>query len=94
MLIVNNRVIKSGTGGGALSKSMINMRLAPGDVSATLTGYSHNGVSPLGLATPMPMVISHHIVSLLSSQQTQTVWLGAGEKDLKVQVHTFSSSHS
>lgn len=69
-----------------LTKSMINMRLAPADVSARLTGYTHNAVTPFGLATALPMIISHHLLALTASPVYDYVWLGAGEKDLKVKV--------
>ena len=70
------------SGGGApLSKSRINMRLCPEDVSATLTGYVNNAVSPIGLATSLPIIMSHRIAALAPDDQ---FWLGAGEVDLKV----------
>ena len=40
------------------------MRLCPEDVSDALSGFGHNGVSPVGLATPLPIVLSHRIARL------------------------------
>lgn len=56
------------------------MRLCPEEISDNLTGYSHNGVSPMGLATKLPILISHKITQL----EPDFFWLGAGEVDLKV----------
>ena len=44
---------------GGLSKKQVNLRLAPEDVSLELTGFGHNAVSPVGMATPIPLVMSH-----------------------------------
>lgn len=63
------------------SKSKVRFRLAPEDVSARLTGYEHNAVSPVALADPnVPLVLSHHIAAL----QPDFFWLGGGEVDLKL----------
>jgi hypothetical protein len=63
------------------SKSKVKFRLAPDDVSARLTGYVHNAVSPVALADPsVPLVLSHHIAAL----QPDFFWLGGGEADLKL----------
>jgi prolyl-tRNA editing enzyme YbaK/EbsC (Cys-tRNA(Pro) deacylase) len=64
-----------------LSKSKVKLRLAPPEVSARLTGYSHNAVSPVGLVDrTVPIVLSHHVAAL----QPDFVWLGGGEVDLKL----------
>ena len=45
--------------GGALGTKAFNMRLCPEEVSDSLTGFEHNAVSPIGIATPdMPIVLS------------------------------------
>jgi prolyl-tRNA editing enzyme YbaK/EbsC (Cys-tRNA(Pro) deacylase) len=56
------------------------MRLCPEDVSDALSGYQHNAVSPIGIATPLPVVLSHRIKDLVPDW----FWIGAGEVDLKV----------
>lgn len=65
---------------GSMSRKQVNMRLAPEDVSDELTGFSHNAVSPIGIRTQLPVIISHRITQL----QPDFFWLGAGEVDLKV----------
>ena len=71
--------------GRGYGKQYFNLRLAPGDVSDALTGYTHNGVSPIGLATRLPIVLSDAVVALSSpSDNDGLFFLGAGEVDLKV----------
>jgi prolyl-tRNA editing enzyme YbaK/EbsC (Cys-tRNA(Pro) deacylase) len=65
---------------GKLSKKQINMRLCPEDVSNELTGFEHNGVSPIAIKTRLPIILSHKIAAL----HPDVFWLGAGEVDLKV----------
>jgi len=65
---------------GQVGKQYYNMRLAPEDVSDELSGYSHNAVTPLGIKTPLPIILSHRIAEL----QPSFFFLGAGEVDLKV----------
>ena len=48
--------------------------------SCTRTGFRHNGVSPIGLATPLPIILSHRIAELPENN----IWLGAGEPNLKL----------
>jgi len=40
------------------------MRLCPEAVSDELSGFGHNGVSPVGLATRLPIIISHRVTQL------------------------------
>ena len=50
--------------GGALGTKAFNMRLCPEEVSNSLTGFEHNAVSPIGIATPdMPIVLSDRCAS-------------------------------
>ncbi len=45
--------------GGALGTKAFNMRLCPADVSDRLTGFQHNAVSPIGIASrDMPIILS------------------------------------
>eukprot|EP00887_Chlorella_sp_A99_P000460 scaffold17.g460.t1 len=66
--------------GGKHSRKHFNMRLAPEAVSDELTGFSHNAVSPIGIRTQLPVVLSHRIMQL----SPDFFWIGAGEVDLKV----------
>ncbi|KAI0567256.1 YbaK/aminoacyl-tRNA synthetase-associated protein [Gracilaria domingensis] len=47
-----------------------------------VTGYVPNGVTPLGLLTPMPVVVAKQIADL----SPEEFWLGAGEVSLKWRV--------
>lgn len=65
---------------GRVGKQYFNMRLCPEDVSDSLSGYEHNAVSPIGIKTPLPIILSHEITKL----QPDFFFLGAGEVDVKV----------
>jgi len=65
-------------GNNALGRKQYNMRMVEEETSRRLSGYEHNAVTPLGMTTPMPIIISSSIASL------DTIWLGAGEVDLKL----------
>lgn len=64
---------------GNLPKAKINMRMVQDEVTAQLTGYGHNAVTPICSATRMPIVMSDKIAALDGH-----FFLGAGETDLKV----------
>jgi prolyl-tRNA editing enzyme YbaK/EbsC (Cys-tRNA(Pro) deacylase) len=64
---------------GKLPKSKMNMRMVADEVTAELTGYGHNSVTPICSATRMPIVMSDKIAAL-----DGPFFLGAGETDLKV----------
>eukprot|EP00897_Mesotaenium_endlicherianum_P010907 jgi/Mesen1/9845/ME000070S09132 len=70
--------------GGAIPKKRFNLRLAPEDVSDALTGFTHNAVTPVGMLTPIPVILSDAIVKL----QPPFFWLGGGEVDLKLGIRT------
>lgn len=63
-------------------KTKVNMRMVADEVTAQLTGYVHNAVTPICSATCMPIVMSDRIAAL-----DGPFFLGAGEKDLKVSMH-------
>lgn len=52
------------------------------DVSDQLSGYTHNAVTPIGMTTPVPLLLSHKLKNLPDGQ----MWLGGGEVDLKMRV--------
>lgn len=66
--------------GVKLSKSKVNMRLCDEAVSDRLSGFEHNAVSPVGIKTPLPILMSHKIAEL----KPDFFWLGGGEVDLKL----------
>ncbi|CAN6476633.1 unnamed protein product [Victoria cruziana] len=69
---------------GKIPKKKINMRLAPEDESATLTGYEHNAVTPIGMKTDIPVILDEAITKL----NPDFFWLGGGEVDLKLGIRT------
>ncbi|KAF3795244.1 hypothetical protein EJ110_NYTH05120 [Nymphaea thermarum] len=69
---------------GKIPKKKINMRLAPEEESAKLTGYEHNAVTPLGMKTDIPVILDEAITKL----NPDFFWLGGGEVDLKLGIRT------
>ena len=69
-------------GKAAVGKKQYNMRMVEGQTSNDLSGFEHNAVTPLGLATPMPVLVSQPIARLPAGQ----LWMGGGEQDLKLRV--------
>ncbi|PRP88548.1 hypothetical protein PROFUN_02959 [Planoprotostelium fungivorum] len=57
-------------------------RYAKEQDSDALTGYSHNAVTPFGLKTQIPIILSKHIMEL----DPPIFWLGGGEVDTKLEV--------
>jgi prolyl-tRNA editing enzyme YbaK/EbsC (Cys-tRNA(Pro) deacylase) len=60
-----------------------NFRLCPSEQNDKLTGYSHNGVCPIGTKQQVPYVMSHRIAKLAEDPKTDYIWMGGGEVDLK-----------
>jgi hypothetical protein len=57
------------------------LRLAPGGVSAELTRYGHNGVSPFGmLDDSIPVIVCESIMRI----RPKFVWMGGGHRDWKL----------
>ncbi|KAH6828194.1 YbaK/aminoacyl-tRNA synthetase-associated domain-containing protein [Perilla frutescens var. hirtella] len=69
---------------GMISKKKFNMRLAPEETSAKLTGYGHNGVTCIGMKTDIPVILDEAIAKL----NPDFFWLGGGEVDLKLGIRT------
>ncbi|KAG9452362.1 hypothetical protein H6P81_005266 [Aristolochia fimbriata] len=69
---------------GNIPKKRFNMRLAPEEESAKLTGYEHNGVTCIGMNTDIPVILDEAITKL----DPDFFWLGGGEVDLKLGIHT------
>ncbi|KAL2490028.1 YbaK/aminoacyl-tRNA synthetase-associated domain [Forsythia ovata] len=69
---------------GKISKKKFNMRLAPEETSAKLTGFEHNGVTCIGMKTDIPVILDEAIVKLIPD----FFWLGGGEIDLKLGIRT------
>lgn len=71
----------------ALERALRAAHGAPGDLklraaerAPELTGFAHNAVSPLGSATPLPLVVTKPVAAL------PFVWLGGGAEDVKLRV--------
>jgi len=64
------------------SKKQYNFRLCSPEDNERLTGYTHNGVTPLGTREKLPIIMSHLIADL----NPAFFWLGAGEVDLKLRI--------
>ena len=67
-----NKMIKTSAG---LGKKFFNFRLCPPEVNDELTGYSHNGVTPLGTTEKLPIIISDKIMQLAATHGLPTLYL-------------------
>jgi prolyl-tRNA editing enzyme YbaK/EbsC (Cys-tRNA(Pro) deacylase) len=67
---------------GKGTKKNFNWRVAPEAVSAVMTGYGHNAVVPIGMAEPVPILLSHSIAAL------PFFYLGGGHVDVKWRIST------
>ncbi|XP_023538668.1 uncharacterized protein LOC111799544 [Cucurbita pepo subsp. pepo] len=69
---------------GKIPKKKFNLRLAPEEISAELTGYVHNAVTCIGMKTDIPVILDEAIAKL----SPDYFWLGGGEVDLKLGIRT------
>ena len=70
---------------GAAPAKAFNLRLASVADSDAVTGYTHNAVTPVGLATAgVPIVLSSAVAAL----SPPAFWMWGGEVDLKLGVDT------
>lgn len=67
-----------------LEPSKFDLRLAAEEDNASITGYSHNAVTPFGLLKKVPIILAKDIVT--NMDMTQFIWMGGGHKRLKVGV--------
>lgn len=83
--------------GSPMGKKNFNLRLCPADASARLTGFQHNAVTPVGSASPLAVVLSHHLLELppdsaslaagaAGAAAASYFWMGGGDVDLKLRV--------
>lgn len=83
--IHNERIItalRTALGSAAPSRKTFNFRLVSPETNLKLTGFAHNGVTPLGATERLPIILSHRIARL----EHGAFWLGAGDVDLKWRV--------
>ncbi|XP_002985588.2 uncharacterized protein LOC9653783 [Selaginella moellendorffii] len=69
---------------GKIPKKRFNLRLAPEEESQRLSGYEHNAVTPIGMRTDIPVILSDAIANL----KPDFFWLGGGDVDLKLGINT------
>ncbi|KAI4315273.1 hypothetical protein L6164_028102 [Bauhinia variegata] len=69
---------------GNVAKKKFNLRLAPEETSAELTGFERNAVTCIGMKTDIPVILDEAIVKLTPD----FFWLGGGEVDLKLGIRT------
>lgn len=65
---------------GKLGIQYFRLTFATPEVSEQLSGYAHGSVTPVGLRTRVPIILSHKITQLSPS----FFWMGGGEQDLKL----------
>ena len=76
------KAMKDLEGPNSAGKSQYNMRLASEEDSFRLSGFAHNAVTPLGMKTRLPILMSKKIADLVA----QDFWLGGGHTDLKLNI--------
>lgn len=76
---------------GKLGIQYFRPRQAPAEVSAKLSGYESGSVTPVGLKTAIPIILSHEIDQL----HPDFFWMGGGEQFLKLgmSVQDFKSAY-
>jgi prolyl-tRNA editing enzyme YbaK/EbsC (Cys-tRNA(Pro) deacylase) len=57
-----------------------NFQLAPEEKSVELTGFTHNGVCPIGLLKKIPIIVCESCLHL----SPPIIWMGGGEVDMKL----------
>ena len=74
--------------GGSASGKSFNLRLAQEEDSATLTGYEHNAVTPVGVGGVSSGTLPLILASAITTLSPPLFWMGGGEVDLKLGVDT------
>ncbi|KAF6001489.1 hypothetical protein F1559_001985 [Cyanidiococcus yangmingshanensis] len=69
-----------------VSRSQIRYQVAAAETCEQLTGYGYNAVTPLGMRTPMPILVASALVTWLQRCGDDFFWLGGGATDLKLNV--------
>ena len=67
---------------GALEKALGVSGISLAEDGVEVTGFEHNGVTPFGSLTPLPIVVSRGVVDC----GAQAIWLGGGEENVKARV--------
>ncbi|RHY67867.1 hypothetical protein DYB38_013004 [Aphanomyces astaci] len=74
------KLIRDASTSVKISRKQVNFQHAPPDTSALLTGFEFNGVSPFGMSTALPVIVSAPVLEL------PYIWLGGGAHDVKLKV--------
>ena len=69
-------------GKNAVGKKQYSLRMVSQETSDALSGFAHNAVTPLGMTTPVPVLLSDKIKALPEGK----LWLGGGEVDVKLRL--------
>ena len=67
-----------------ISRRKFKFQLAPEAVSDVMTGFIHNAVAPIGLRTPIPLVVCQRCLDV----SPPFLFLGGGEVDMKLGIST------
>ena len=65
---------------GQLGIQYFRLTFAPAETSERISGYAHGSVTPVGIRTRIPLILSDEIAKL----QPNFFWMGGGEQDLKL----------
>ena len=65
---------------GKLGIQYFRLTFAAPDVSEQLSGYDHGSVTPVGIKTSIPIILSHKVTKLVPN----FFWMGGGEEELKL----------
>jgi len=70
-----------------VSAAKFNFAVAQPADSDRLSGYKHNAVTPFGMTSPVPVLITRQVAELPKVQPAAPyVWLGGGEVNLKLRL--------
>lgn len=65
---------------GQLGIQYFRLTFAAPETSEGISGYAHGSVTPVGIKTEIPVILSDKIVRL----RPDFFWMGGGEEDLKL----------
>jgi len=74
--------VRTMEGKNAVGKKQYSIRMVSQEVSDQLSGFPHNAVTPIGMTTPVPVLLSSKIKALPDGQ----MWMGGGHQDVKLRL--------
>ena len=69
-------------GPNAVGKKQYSVRMVSQEVSDRLSGFEHNAVTPVGMRTPVPVLLSHKLKAIPEGR----LWMGGGHPDVKLRL--------